>query len=183
VRRTHADLPNALARLAASQIFPKAAPSLRAAHEHIARARALAPGLIYYALTQAELFANARDFVSARAVVGPLMTPVYPEEVRNTARRLMSGLVDLERAISGRDGSPARSTEVAANGGSPAPSGRSRSVDVPDADAKPRDIGRGRFVPAFGGSRRANSGSKASSADPLLADAPARFMVRPRVQA
>lgn len=181
VRRTHADLPNALARLAAIQILAEASPPPRAAHENIARARALAPGRIDYALTQAELFANARDFVSARAVVGPLMTPVYPEEVRNTARRLMSGLVDLERAISGRDGSPARSTDVASNGGSPAPSGRSRSVDVPDADAgKPRDTSsQGRFVPVFrqveAGEQRLEGVLERIDCSP---DAPVRFMVR-----
>ena len=138
VRRTHADLPNALALLAAIEILAEASPPSKAAHENIARARALAPGRIDYALTQAELFANARDFAAARRVVGPLMTPVYPEEVRNTARRLMGGLVELDRAVSGGPGSTA-------------PSGRSRSVGVPDADeGKPHDTsGQGRFVPAF----------------------------------
>jgi hypothetical protein len=168
VRRTHADLPNALARLAAIEILAEASPPSRAAHENIARARALAPGRVDYALTQAELFANARDFVSARAVVGPLMTPVYPEEVRNTARRLMGGLVELDRAVSGGPGSIA-------------PSGRSRSVGVPDADeGKPHDTsGQGRFVPAFrqvqAGEQRLEGVLERIDCSP---DAPARFMVR-----
>ena len=102
MRRTHADLPNVLARLAAIEVLREASPPSEAAHENIARARALAPGRIDYALTQAELFADARDFAAARRVVGPLMTPVYPEDVRNAARRLMGGLVELERAISRR---------------------------------------------------------------------------------
>jgi hypothetical protein len=170
VRRTHADLPNALARLAMIEILAEVSPPSKAAHENIARARALAPGRIDYALTQAELFANARDFVSARAVVGPLMTPVYPEEVRNSARQLMGGLVDLERAIAGGGGSPV-----------PAPSGRSRSVNVPDADAgKPRDTtGQGRFVPALrevqAGEQRIEGVLERIDCPP---DAPARFMVR-----
>jgi hypothetical protein len=168
VRRTHADLPNALAHLAMIEILAEASPPSKAAHENIARARALAPGRIDYALTQAELFANARDFVSARAVVGPLMTPAYPEEVRNSARRLMAGLVDLERAVSGGPGSIA-------------PSGRSRSVGVPDADeGKPRDTsGQGRFVPAF---RQVLAGEQRLEGVieriDCPSDAPARFMVR-----
>jgi len=168
VRRTHADLPNALARLAAIEILAETSPPSRAAHENIARARALAPGRVDYALTQAELFANARDFVSARAVVGPLMTSVYPEEVRNTARRLMGGLVELDRAVSGGPGSIA-------------PSGRSRSVGVPDADeGKARDTsGQGRFVPAF---RQVQAGEQRLEGVLERIDCPtgaaARFMVR-----
>ena len=46
---------------------------------------------------QAELFANARDFTRARAVIGPLMTPVYPEEVRNAALSLCEA-VSAQRA-------------------------------------------------------------------------------------
>jgi len=181
VRRTHADLPNVLARLAAIEILAEASPPSNAAHEYVARARALAPGRIDYALTQAELFANARDFAAARRVIGPLMTPVYPEDVRNAARRLMGGLVDLERAISG-GGGPARSTEaVPTSGGSPAPAERSRSVGVPDADeGKPRDTaGQGRFVPAFravqAGEQRIDGVLERIDCPP---DAPARFMVR-----
>ena len=181
VRRTHADLPNVLARLAAIEILAEASPPSRAAHDFVARARALAPGRIDYALTQAELFANARDFVSARAAVGPLMTPVYPEDVRNAARRLMGGLVDLERAVSG-GGGPAPSAEaVPTSGGSPAPAERSRSIGVPDADeGKPHDTsGQGRFVPAFrevqAGEQRIEGVLERIDCPP---DAPAKFMVR-----
>jgi hypothetical protein len=168
VRRTHADLPNALARLAAIEILAETSPPSKTAHENIARARALAPGRIDYALTQAELFANARDFAAARRVVGPLMTPVYPEEVRNTARRLMGGLVELDRAVSGGPGSTA-------------PSGRSRSVGVPDADeGKPHDTaGQGRLIPVF---RQVQAGEQRIEGILERIDcppgAPARFMVR-----
>ena len=64
----------------------------------ITRARALAPGRIDYVLTHAELLASAGDFKGARNVVGPLLTSAYPETVRESARRLMSGLVVLEKA-------------------------------------------------------------------------------------
>jgi hypothetical protein len=171
-----------LAGLAAVEVLGEAAPPSPAAQAHIARARTLAPGRIDYALIQAELFANARDFVSARAVVGPLMTSAYPEDVRSAARRLMGGLVELERGLSGGGGSPARSAEASAtNGGPPAPSERSRSVGVPDADqGKPRDTaGQGRFVPAY---RQAQAGEQRLEGTLERIDCPAgaaaRFMVR-----
>jgi uncharacterized protein DUF1570 len=170
VRGTHPDLPNALAQLAAIEILAETSPPTKAAQDAIARARALSPGRIDFALTQAELFANARDFVSARAVIGPLMTPLYPEDVRNSARRLMGGLVDFEQSLSAsRSRAPAPPNE------------RSRSIEVPDADqGKPRDTtGQGRVVPIF---RTVEAGEQ--RIDGVLeridcpAGAPARFMVR-----
>jgi hypothetical protein len=167
VRTDRGELANVLASLARVELLGDNPPSA-AAREHIARARALAPGRVDYALTQAELFANARDFVSARAVVGPLMTSAYPEDVRNAARRLMGGLVDLERAAS-------------AGPATIAPSGRARSVGVPDADAgKPRDTaGQGRFVPAY---RQVQAGEQRIQGTLERIDCPAgaaaRFMVR-----
>jgi hypothetical protein len=136
-QHNHAELPNILARLVKIELLGDTPPSADA-RARIARARALAPGRVDYALLHAELFARFREFASARRVVGPLMTPVYPEDVRNSARRLMGGLVDLENAASGR-------------GSSTASAGRSRSIAVPDADeGKPRDTGRqGRFIPDF----------------------------------
>jgi hypothetical protein len=170
VRGTHPDLPNALAQLAAIEILAGTSPPTKAAQDAIARARALSPGRIDFALTQAELFANARDFVSARAVIGPLMTPLYPEDVRNSARRLMGGLVDFEQSLSAsRSRSPAPPNE------------RSRSIDVPDADqGKPRDTtGQGRVVPIY---RTVEAGEQ--RIEGVLeridcpAGAPVRFMVR-----
>jgi hypothetical protein len=146
VQRERVDLPNVLASQARTELLGDSPPS-SAAHDRIARARALAPGRIDYALVQAELFANARDFTRARAVIGPLMTPVYPENVRTAARRLMAGLVDvqqqLERSASGR------TTEAATS--LPNATGASRSVAVPDADADtPRtSTGASKLRPAF----------------------------------
>jgi Protein of unknown function (DUF1570) len=179
VRRTHADLPNVLAWLADIEILREAQPPSAAAREYIARARALAPGRLNYALIQAELFANARDFAAARAVIGPLMTTAYPEDVRAAARRLMGGLVELERDLSGSR-SPAGAPGPS-RAGLPASTERSRSVDVPDADAgKPRDTsGQGRFVPAF---RQVQAGEQRIEGVLERIDCPAgaaiRFMVR-----
>jgi hypothetical protein len=152
VRRTHPDLPNALAQHAAIEILTGTSPPSKAAQDDIARARALSPGRIEFALTQAELFANARDFVSARAVIGPLMTPLYPEDVRNAARRLMGGLVDYEQSLSAsRSRSLASGSNAGTPAGAPSSNERSRSIAVPDSDRdKPRDTtGQGRFVPIF----------------------------------
>ena len=183
VRRTHPDLPNALAQLAAIEILTGTSPPTKAAHDNIARARALSPGRIEFALTQAELFANARDFASARAVIGPLMTPLYPEDVRNSARRLMGGLVDFEQSISAaRSRASAPSSNAGTNAGTPAPNEPSRSIAVPDADGgKPVDLrGQGRFVPDF---RRVQAGEQRIEGlleriDCPPDGGPARFVVR-----
>jgi hypothetical protein len=74
-------------------------PPSAGARANIERARELAPGRVDYVLADAQLFAQAGDFARARSVLGPLMTSIYPEEVRNPARRLMAGLVDLEKAV------------------------------------------------------------------------------------
>lgn len=134
VRRSQPELPNVLALQARVELLGDAPPA-SAALEDIARARALAPGRVDYALTQAELYATAHDFVHARAVVGPLMTSVYPEEVRAAARRLMGGLVTIEREL---------------NGVPTAPSGSSRAVAVPDAnEGAPPSASASRVQPAY----------------------------------
>jgi hypothetical protein len=147
VRRSHTDLPNVLAWLARAELLGDAPPSSMASEE-IARARALAPGRVDYALTQAELYATARDFARARAVIGPLMTTIYPENIRASARRLMGGLVDLENELTGRSAGGAPSVASAAPA---ATSGRPRSIVVPDvnADKPPTDNSARKFKPAY----------------------------------
>lgn len=134
VRHDHTELANVLAELAKIELEHDTAPTA-AARTNIERARELAPGRIDYVLTHAQLFAQTREFAKARAVVGPLMTPAYPEDIRNSARRLMGELVDLEQALTA----------------GPVPDPRSGSVAVPDADAgRPRTGARGgRFVPEY----------------------------------
>jgi hypothetical protein len=149
VQRDHADLPNVLAALAQIEAVGGETPS-PAALERIARARALAPGRVEYALTQAELYANAHDFVRARAVVGPLMTPLFPENVRNSARRLMAGLVDLEQSLQPRPRATPSAATVPASATTATTTERSRAVAVPDVDAdKPRTASAPKFRPDF----------------------------------
>jgi hypothetical protein len=65
-----------------------------------ARARKLAPGREDYVFIEARLRAEARDFATARSVLAPLMTPRFPPEVREHARRLMGQIVERERFFS-----------------------------------------------------------------------------------
>jgi hypothetical protein len=147
VEKDHADLPNVLATLAEIDAIGGNTPA-PAAFERIARARALAPGRVEYVLTQAELYANARDFVRARAIVAPLMSPLYPDDVRSGARRLMGGLVALEQSLQGRGPSDAAAATTAGAAATAASTGPSRSVAVPDIEGdKPRTTGAPRFRP------------------------------------
>ncbi|MGE5834497.1 MAG: hypothetical protein ACM4AI_08480, partial [Acidobacteriota bacterium] len=86
---------NALARLVFLEMGSGGVPSVetRAAIE---RARSLAPGRHEYALIHAQVLARQSDFAAARAVLGPLLTPQYPDQMREAARRVMSYVVDLE---------------------------------------------------------------------------------------
>jgi hypothetical protein len=144
VQRRRTELPNVLAWLARAELLGDAPPST-AAHEKIARARATAPGRVDYALTQAEMFATARDFTRARAVIGPLMTTLYPENIRSAARRLMSGLVDLQNEF--ERPAAARSPTASASA-----TNSSRSIAVPDLNADtppPTDNPPTKFKPAY----------------------------------
>ena len=72
------------------------------------------------------------------------MTPLYPENVRSAARRLMGGLVGLEQSLQ-RGGPATASAAPAATA-----TGSSRSVAVPDVNAdKPQTAGPPKFRPDF----------------------------------
>ena len=108
------EIPNALAGLARLDVVsPKGATSeTRAAIE---RARALAPGRDDYALLHARVLAELGEFALARNVLGPMMTPNFPEHVRATAKNWMGLVVRLEER---------RRAAEAARAAAPATSGR-----------------------------------------------------------
>src|SRR6185503_17541811 len=98
------EFANALARMAALEVAAGPVPSAetRAALE---RARAISPGRHEYGLLLAHALARQSDFAGARAILGPLMSPLNPEHVRSAARSFMATVVTIEAA---RDrGSPA----------------------------------------------------------------------------
>jgi tetratricopeptide (TPR) repeat protein len=86
---------NALARMVSLEISSGSTPSAEA-RAAIERARSLAPGRHEYALIHAQVLARQSDFAAARAVLGPLMTGSYSEQIRDAARRVMGYVVELE---------------------------------------------------------------------------------------
>jgi hypothetical protein len=64
----------------------------------IKRARDLAPGREHYAVYHAQLLIDRGDFAEARKILGPLMSPAYPHEVREHVRAMLGFSVTAERA-------------------------------------------------------------------------------------
>ena len=87
----------------------------------------IAPGRHEYAMMLAQTLARQSEFGAARGILGPLMTPLYPEPVRESARRQMEYVVDLEARRS-------RGTSTAA--GAPPPPGSAANND-PEPATKP----------------------------------------------
>jgi hypothetical protein len=95
VNREHPDIPNVLARLAMLELTSDAVPSADAL-QSIERARTLAPGRPEYPYVHAQVLTRRAQFAEARAVLGRLMSTAYPPTIRDSARRLMGLIVDLE---------------------------------------------------------------------------------------
>lgn len=106
------DLPNALARLASLEARAPEPPSLET-RAGIERARSLAPGRHDYVFVHAQVLVRRSEFSAARQILGPLLTPAYPENIRNSARRLMQEIVRIESA---RRTTPAPSSSAPAAG-------------------------------------------------------------------
>lgn len=102
-RASRPEFPNALARMAELELRESSVPSVetRAAVE---RARALAPGRWDYTLLHTQILARQSEFAAARAVLGPLLSPVYPKDVRESARHLMARIVEVESSRLARSG-------------------------------------------------------------------------------
>jgi hypothetical protein len=56
----------------------------------------VAPGRYDYAFIQAQIWSRRGEFASARTAIGPLMSGLYPPGVRDSARSLMSYIVNAE---------------------------------------------------------------------------------------
>lgn len=95
VRQQRAELPQALARLATVELHSSEGPS-KETRAAIERARVMAPGREDYAFIHAQILVKLSDFAAARNVVGPMMSPHYSAEVRESARGLMGYIVQLE---------------------------------------------------------------------------------------
>lgn len=96
-QRDGRDIPNAVARLAALELAGDEPPAASTASA-LERARVLAPGRVDYAFLHARVLVEQSAYLPARNVVAPLMSPVYPVDVRDSARSLMGYIVRLEAA-------------------------------------------------------------------------------------
>jgi uncharacterized protein DUF1570 len=115
--RKHAEIPNVNARLASMELRSAAGPSSRT-RMTIERARLMVPGREDYAFLHAQILAQQREYGLARNIVGPLMSGVYPADVREAARDLMRTIGEQEAREQQRaahaDTSPAESSSDAA---------------------------------------------------------------------
>jgi hypothetical protein len=88
-------LPHALAMKARALL---ASPEGReAAAEAIREAQALAPHRPDYAFLAADVHVRRRDYPAARAALGPFLSSIAAPEVRESARRLMTYVLDAEQ--------------------------------------------------------------------------------------
>ena len=108
-RRLRSEMPNALARLSALEVQSPEGPS-KETLAAIERARLMAGGREDYAFIHAQVLARLNEFPGARNVIGPLMSPVHPPEIRDSARRLMGHIVELEAATRRRNLAAAQAT-------------------------------------------------------------------------
>jgi hypothetical protein len=120
-QRARVDRPefaNALARMASLELRSPGVPT-EGTRTDLQRAASVAPGRHEYAMLLAQTLARQSEFAAARAVLGPMMTALYPEPVRESARRLMVNVVELEARRS-RGMSPAGSAPPPDNAASAA---------------------------------------------------------------
>ena len=123
-----AELPNAAARLAALAVRGSAKPSpeTRAAAE---RAHAQAPGRHDYTLLLAQVLAMQGEYQAARTLLGPLLTPAYPANVRDSARRFLGTIASVENSMAQRN--------AAAAGGLGVKTTVATRTDVPEPVVRP----------------------------------------------
>jgi len=85
-----------------------------------ARARALAPGREDYVFLEASLRAAAGEFAAARSLLSLLLTPRFPPDVRDNARRLMGQVVRREQALAAGRATTLEPPASSSSGASPA---------------------------------------------------------------
>jgi hypothetical protein len=127
-RAADREMANGIAHLTALELGADD-PSLAPSRSAIERAQHIAPGRDDYRFLHARVLTREKAYGAARTLLGPMMSPVQPPEIRDYARRLMAYVGDVERAESGRDfgaDPPAASapSESASGGSTGRPPGR-----------------------------------------------------------
>jgi hypothetical protein len=66
------------------------------------RARELAPGYEHYAIWEAQFHLDRGEFADARRILAPLMSPLFPKDIRDYARSVMGSVVTVEQEATQR---------------------------------------------------------------------------------
>ena len=127
-RAADREMANGIARLVALELGTQD-PSLAPSRSAIERARMMAPGRDEYLFLHARVLTREKEYAAARTLIGPMMAPVQPPEIRDYARWLMAHVGDVERAESGRDfgagpRAPSASSDSSSGGSTGRPAGR-----------------------------------------------------------
>jgi tetratricopeptide (TPR) repeat protein len=131
VRKQRGEMANSMVRMATLEVKSAEGPT-KDTRSAIERARLMAPGREDYVFIHAQVLAGLAEFASARTILGPLMAPAYPQEVRENARSLMSYILGLESEHQART----RASEQAAE---PPPPVAGVEPSPSDAAARPAD--------------------------------------------
>ena len=119
VRKQRGEMANSMVRMATLEVKSAEGPT-KDTRTAIERARLMAAGREDYVFIHAQVLAGLAEFASARTILGPLMAPAYPQEVRENAKSLMSYILRLESENQART----RASELAAaEPAPPAPAG------------------------------------------------------------
>jgi tetratricopeptide (TPR) repeat protein len=107
------EVPNVLAHVARLELVGPN-PRIVNGRTAIERARSLAPGRDDYAFIHAQVLGETGEFAAARAILGPLLSPLAPDHVRENARGLLAYLARREQWR------PSRGSDTAAGATPPA---------------------------------------------------------------
>jgi hypothetical protein len=129
------EVPNAVARFATLELASGEPPSPATASA-LQRAWSLAPGRVDYAFLDARVLVEQSAFLAARNVISPLMSPVYPRDIRDSARSFMGHILRLEAARSAPAATAAPAAPAMEPPSSPAPE-RPPSSPAPDTSGRP----------------------------------------------
>jgi hypothetical protein len=125
VRKQRGDMANSIARMATLEVKSAEGPS-RDTRTAIERARLMAAGREDYVFIHAQVLAGLSEFGSARTILGPLMAPPYPQDVRENARSLIGYILRLESENQAK-------SRAAEQAGDPLPPGAAAEPSPSDA--------------------------------------------------
>ena len=152
------ELANALARLSLLELRSSAGPT-KETRAAIERARLMATGREDYAFMHAQVLAKLSEFAEARKVVGPLLSPLYPAGIRDSARSLMGYIARLENLAKLRaEGSVQNAPDNLTAAQPFTPPDTDLKPAPPDTDLRPADPTTPSSTPFRAGYRKVEAG-------------------------